>query len=134
MRRSDMWRYRIGVLALMAVYVALMMLEWPYARATQDNGGKIALALLPVVPVLGTIGLMGWRVLRSDELEQRVHMVALGVATGVVAAATLVGGFLAAAHAVALGGDALIWVFPLQAVAYGLARTVLLRRYGGRGC
>jgi hypothetical protein len=134
MARYSRTRYRIDVAVLMAFYVALMLLEWPHVRTVQGLGWKIALALMPVLPVAGTIWLMAARVMRSDELEQRVHMIALSLATGVVGVLSLVGGFLAAAGVVALGGDVLIWVYPALCLTYGIAHATLLRRYGGGGC
>lgn len=126
-------RYRAATLALMAVYVALMLLVWPFARGAHGTPTKVALALLPVLPVIGVIWLMVWRVLHADELEQRLHMVALSVASGVVAAASLVGGFLGAAG-VLVRGDLLLWVFPALCLVYGLARWIAARRYGTGGC
>ncbi len=77
---------------------------------------------------------MAQRVLHSDELEQRIHMDALGVATAIVCVVSMVGGFLAAAHVVVFGGDVLIWVFPVVCLSYGAGRLLLARRYGGAGC
>lgn len=134
MARYDPKRYRNRIAVLMAVYVALMLLEWPHVRSIDGLGWKIVLALLPVVPVAGTIWLMADRVRRSDEFHQRLHLIALSVATGVVGALSLVGGFLAAANVVHFGGDVLIWVYPLLCFTYGLTEVVLRRRYGGSGC
>ncbi len=127
-------RYRAAVLGLMVVYVALMLLVWPQVRGAHGLAVKIALALAPTLPVIGVIWLMVWRVLRADELEQRLHMIALSIASGVVAAASLVGGFLGAAGVLPPRGDLLIWVFPVSSVVYGLARWLVARRYGAAGC
>lgn len=126
-------RYRTSLWVLMSVYVALMLLVWPQVRGPHDLVVKMALALAPTLPVIGVIGLMMWRVLHADELEQRLHMIALSIASGVVAAASLVGGFLGAAG-VLTRGDLLIWVFPALCVVYGLARWLVARRYGADGC
>jgi len=126
-------RYRAGVFALMAVYLALMLLAWPAVRGGHGLATRVVLAVLPALPVIGVIWLMVWRVLHADELEQRLHMIALSVASGVVAAASLVGGFLGAAG-VLVRGDLLIWVFPALCVVYGLARWLAARRYGVAGC
>lgn len=127
-------RYRASVLALMAVYVAVMLLAWPHARDAHGLPAKLALSIMPALPVIGVIWLMVWRVLGSDELEQRLHLIALSVASGVVATLSLVGGFLGAAGVFAPRGDLLIWVFPALAAVYGIARWVVSRRYGGAGC
>jgi hypothetical protein len=96
---------------------------------------KVALAMLPVLPVLGVIWLLVGQVMHSDELQQRLHLLALSAATGIVAAASLIGGFLCAVHAIALDGDVLIWVLPALCITYGAARVLFARRYGsGTGC
>lgn len=124
-------QYQRRMLAATVVYALVMVLAWPLLRETPSLALKVALALLPVLPMLYVIALMAKRVLRSDELEQRTHLLALGVATAVTGALSLVGGFLAIARVAPLGGDALIWVFPLLMISYGLARGWIARRYGG---
>lgn len=126
--------FRAGVYVLMAVYVATMLLFWPHVRGTQGTSARAACSLVPVLPVIGVIWLMVWRILNSDELEQRLHRVALSVASGVVATGSLVGGFLGAAGVLPARGDLLIWVFPALCVVYGSARRVASRRYGAGGC
>lgn len=59
---------------------------------------------------------------------------ALSAATGIVAAATLIGGFLISVNVLQFGGDVLIWVFPVLTLCYSAARWLFGRRYGGMGC
>ncbi|MER3546255.1 MAG: hypothetical protein C4338_01135 [Rhodanobacteraceae bacterium] len=93
---------------------------------------KIVLALVPAVAV---IVLMGARVLRSDELQQRLHLIALGVATGLIAALSVVFSFLCAARVLTPAAeDVLFWIFPALCLAYGLTRMALTRRYGATIC
>lgn len=116
----------------MLAYVGAMVLVWPLARTTPELWLKILLAAAPALPMLYVISLLARKVAQSDEFEQRVHLVALGVASAVLAALSLVGGLLAAAGAVPLDGSILIWVFPLMMVTYSLTRWwVITRRYGG---
>jgi len=129
-------RYRLLILVLMvAIYMPLMWLVFPHAR---DPGNGMALrallALLCVSPVIAMIWLMMLRVMHSDELEQRVELMALSAATGIVAAASLVGGFLVSVNVLQFGGDILIWVFPTLCLCYSAARWLFARRYGGMGC
>ena len=133
MQRSSRW-YNVHVLILMSIYMLLVIFEWPQVQSVSSLALKIALAVLPALPVLAVIVLMGVRMLRSDELEQRLHLIALGVATGVVSALSVMGAFLIAAHVIADGGQDLFWVFPALCIGYGLTRLALVRRYGGRGC
>jgi len=132
MTRMTEKHYQRRLALAMFAYIGAMLLVWPLARQASDVWLKSALALLPLLPMLYAIGLMAQRVWQSDELEQRMHLVALGVATVLVATFSLIGGFLAAAGVLAIGGDILIWVFPLMMFSYGLARWwVVTRRYGG---
>jgi len=82
---------------------------------------------------LYVIWIMAVRNLRSDELQQRTHLIGLGVATGVVSIVSIIAGFLAAADLLALDTTAmiLIWIFPLLILAYSAARGYAVRRYGG---
>ena len=126
--------YRRHMWILMTAYVALMLLVWPHARGMANLPLKVVLALAPTVPVIALICLIAKRVMASDELQQRLHMMALGFATGVIATASLAGGFLAAAGVIRLDGDVLIWMFPALSLIYGVSHIVLGRRYGGSGC
>jgi hypothetical protein len=134
MPRYTRKQYRNQVFAAMTVYVVLMLSEWPHVRSIPSLPWKIALALAPVIPVVMVIWLMAKRVMHSDELEQRLHLLALSFATGVVCAVSLVGGFLSAAGVLALGGDVLIWIAPVLSFIYGVARWWLGRRYGSTDC
>lgn len=134
MPRYTATQYRRSMASLMAIYVPLMLLVWPQVRLVTSLPLKCVLTLLPTLPVIGVIGLIGKRIARSDELEQRVHLIALGAATGAVSVASLIGGFLIAAHVLNLDGDVLIWVFPALCMTYGITQIVVHRRYGARGC
>ena len=67
--------------------IAMVLLAWPSAKTTGSVPLKLALALLPAALMLYVIGLMARRILHSDELEQRTHLAALGVAIVMLAAA-----------------------------------------------
>ncbi len=132
MSRFTEKQYRQRISIAMAVYVAAMLLAWPTVQTQPFLWLRIALVFAPVLPMLYVIWLMARRVWHSDEFEQRTHLIALGVSTAVVAALSLVGGFLVAGKVVVLSGDVLIWVFPTMMATYGLTRWwVVTRLYGG---
>ena len=123
--------------AAMVVYVALMLLVWPQVRSAADLPSKVLLALVPVLPMLYVVWLMARRILGSDELEQRTHLIGLGAATGASAVFSLICGFLAVARVFELDTAAMLlfWVFPLQMLSYGAVRWWAARRYGSdAGC
>jgi hypothetical protein len=130
MPRLSQKQYQQRTMLVMGVYVGFMLLAWPAVRHMHSTPLKVLLALAPVLPMLYMIALMARRIRDSDELEQRTHLLALGVATAVVGGLSLVGGFLAAARVLQLDGTILIWVFPVMMLSYGATRWWIGRRYG----
>lgn len=131
MKRYSRRRYLVLVTILMAIYVVLLLWLWPQLRDASGTGLKIVLSLSPVVPVAAVIGLMARRVVASDELEQRVHLIGLGVATALVGTGSLVGGFLAMAKVWVTDGSVLFWVFPALCLVYGVTHILVKWRYTG---
>lgn len=129
-------RYQIRILLAMAIYVVVLLSVWPLAKSTVEVWLKALYALAPVPPILYVIWLMARRVLASDELEQRTHLIGLGVAAAVVSVFGIVSGFLAAAHVLPPDGAAamLVWIFPLMIVVYSIAQGYAARRYGSSIC
>jgi hypothetical protein len=127
-------KLRRQVFVLMFAYVGLMWPVWPRVHATTDLPLKIALAFLPIVPMSAAIWLIAMDVVRGDELQQRVHLIALSIAAGVTCAASFTAGFLCAAGVLALHGDDLILVLAAMALTYAAANWLVGRRYGGLGC
>jgi hypothetical protein len=120
----------------MSIYVVVFLTVWPLARGAADPLTKVAYALTPVLPLFYVIWLMARRILQSDELEQRTHLIGLGVSAAVVSILSIVSGFLAAANVMTLEAASivLVWIFPLLMISYGIARSYAARRYGGSGC
>jgi hypothetical protein len=126
--------FRSQILLLMLAYMGLLLLLWPQARHTSVLPLKVVYALVPLTPMVWALWLEARRIMQGDELQQRVNLIALSVATGVVSVLSLAGGFLAAAGAVAFDGDILVWVMPALALVYLITRWRVGRRYGGIGC
>lgn len=133
MPRFSKRRYQWQVMLAATVYTAVMLLVWPLVVTTTGLLPKLLLALTPVLPMLYVIVLFARLVRYSDELEQRMHLLALGAATAVVGTLSLIGGFLVIAKVLALDGSVLIWVFPALMVCYGATRWWVARRYGMGG-
>jgi hypothetical protein len=136
MTDPDRKRHQIRIMFAMAIYVAVLLAVWPLAKSAAVVWHKAAYALAPVPPILYVIWLMARRVLASDELEQRTHLIGLGVAAGVASVFGIVSGFLAAANVLGpnAAAVALIWVFPLMLIAYSLGQMLAARRYGTSPC
>jgi amino acid transporter len=135
MARSTYAAYRRNLLLLMAVYTVLLLLLWPLAKHTTGLVPKTAYTLVPVVPMIGALWLIARRIMDSDELQQRLHLIALSAATGVISAVSLAAGFLCATGVLTLDGHVLIWIMPGLALVYSGTRWFVGRRYGGGfGC
>lgn len=134
MARLTEKQYRVWLFGLMALYVVLLFALLPQARHTPSIAMRALVAIAIVAPVIGVLWLMLRRVMSSDELQHRLHLLALSAATGIVSAVSLVAGFLQTVNVIAVGGDILIWVFPALCVSYSLSRLYFTHRYGGSGC
>lgn len=132
-RRPVHQRYQRELWPAMAAYMLIMFLLWPLLPRVHSELLKVVLAVLPVLPVLFVVRAMVRLVLGGDELEQRIHLIGLAVATTAVSTLSLIGGFLAAAGVVSLDGSVLIWVWPLLVMLYAAGRSWAGRRYGARG-
>lgn len=130
MARQLYRRYQLEFLPAMAIYMAVMILLWPQVAKVDALWLKWGLALLPMLPLGLAILAMVRLVLRSDELEQRAHLIGLAVAAALVAFLSMAGGFLAAAHLVKVDGSILIWVFPVLILTYAIVRGWAARRMG----
>jgi hypothetical protein len=128
--RFSQKQYESRSLIAMTIYAALMVCAWPLLQTVTSLPVKWLLALAPAVPVIYVISLLARRISTSDEFEQRTHLLALGVATAVTSALSLVGGFLGVAGVLKLDGSILIWVFPIMMGSYSVARWWVLRHYG----
>lgn len=120
------------IMVAMTVYVIVFMVVWPLAKSTAQPWLKAIYALAPLPPVIYVVWLMARRVQSADELEQRTHLIGLGISAAIVSVTTLVAGFLAAAHVMPAdwASAALLWVFPLLMLAYAAGRSIAARRYG----
>lgn len=130
--RNRKRHFQRNFMLAMIAYVFVVLLAWPMARSTTSLSLKVLLALSPMVPLTIAIWFMARRIWHSDELEQRTHLLALGVATIVVSIFSMVGGFLATAKVFSLDtcAELLMWVFPVLMMSYGVAHWWVGRHYG----
>ena len=136
MSRTAQQTYNIRLMIAMTIYIVVLLGVWPLARTVDEPLLKVGCALAPVLPLLYVIWITAQKILNSDELEQRTHLIGLGVATAVVSVFSIVSGFLAVSNLMTLdwASIVLIWIFPLLMISYGAARTYAARRYGTDMC
>ena len=124
-------RYLREFLPAMAVYVVTVFLSiWLLKRGVDQPGLRALIALLPV-PAIGMALRAIIRYIRDvDELQQRIELEAISFATAFVSMVYITGGFLQLAKVIDIpSGVAMIWVFPMICVSYGLAKMVVERRF-----
>ena len=118
-----------GGMAMLAYVLALAASLWLLKRV-DPMPLRAAVALLPLLPIVAALLAMARYLRALDELQQRIELVSLAVASGVVSLLYMAGGLLQSARLVEIAArDAMIWVFPLICAAYGVGRGAIARRY-----
>ena len=123
-------RYTREVMLAMAGYVVLLMLSILLLKRVEDGLLRALIALLPVPPMMLVLRAMIRYIRDADELQQRIELEAVSFATAFISLVYLTGGFLQSAKVIDVPSNvAMIWVFPLVCLSYGLAKAVVARRY-----
>ena len=124
-------RYTREILLAMAAYMVMVVATVSVLRDGGPEGPLRALvALLPVPPIAFVLRAMVRYIRDADEMQQRIELEAVSIATALVALLYMSGGFLQAAKVIDLPAAAvMIWVFPLLCATYGVAKFLVMRRY-----
>ena len=123
-------RYMRGLMAAMAAYVAVLFASVWLLRQVEAAPLRVAIALAPVVPIGFAVRAMVRFIRDRDEMQQRIELESVGIATLGVSMLYMTGGLLQQAQLLQVpGGVAMIWVFPLVCFTYGLAKAFVMRRY-----
>lgn len=124
-------RYTREVMLAMGGYVVLLVLSILLLKRVEGTALRACIALLPVPPIAMTLRAMIRYIRDADELQQRIELQAVSFAAAFVSLLYLTGGLLQSARVLDVAASAaMIWVFPLVCLAYGLAKIVVSRRYG----
>ena len=123
-------RYTREVVVAMLGYVVLLCLSMYLLRGAEGAWLRALIALLPVPPIVLVLRAMVRYIRDVDEMQQRIELEAVSAATAFVSLVYLTGGFLQSAKVIDVPSNvAMIWVFPLVCLSYGLAKAVVARRY-----
>jgi hypothetical protein len=123
-------RYTREVMLAMGGYVVLLVLSILLLKRVEDGLLRALIALLPVPPMMLVLRAMIRYIRDVDELQQRIELEAVSFATAFISLVYLTGGFLQSAKVIDVPSNvAMIWVFPLVCLSYGLAKGVVARRY-----
>ncbi|MBR0553436.1 hypothetical protein [Stakelama marina] len=125
MRTAAAKRYTVRLAVTMIAYIGILFTVLSYIRGYDPQGSlRVLLSLLPALPVIGAIAVMGiYLIEETDEfIRARVAMSML-IGTGLVLSVATVLGFLQITDVV--GQVEVFWAFPLWAIGWGLTQCVL---------
>ncbi len=123
-------RYSREMMVAMGGYAVLLFTSIWLLKHVDTTGLRAVIALLPVPPITLMLRAMIRYIRDADELQQRIELQAVSFATAFVSLLYLSGGLLQTARVLDVPASAaMIWVFPLVCLGYGLAKIVVARRY-----
>lgn len=123
-------RYVRELMSPMLAYgIALFVSLWLLKRVDAPLL-RALLALLPVPPIALALRAIVRYIRDVNELQQRIELEAVSLATALVSLLYMAGGLLQRAKVIDIpGAKAMTLVFPLICIAYGLTKFVVMRRY-----
>lgn len=109
--------------------IAVALSTWLLKRVDAE-WLRTLVALLPVPPIALVLRAIVRYIRDTDELQQQIELAAVSIATALVSMLYLTGGFLQLAKVIDIpAAMAMIWVFPLICIVYGVAKVAVSRRY-----
>lgn len=123
-------RYTRDVLLGMGAYTVLLFASLLLLRSVEAPALRALIALLPVAPIGLVLRAMVHFIRGVDELQQRIEFEAVCIAAALVSIVYMTAGFLQAAQVIDVPASAaMLWVFPLLCGTYGIAKSIVARRY-----
>ena len=123
-------RYLREFMPAMVGYVVALLLSLWLLKSIEGGLLRAVVALLPLPPIALALRAMIRYIRDSDELQRRIELEAVSIATAFVSLGYLAAGFLQSAKVVDIPASAaMIWVFPLVCLVYGIAKASVSRRY-----
>lgn len=109
--------------------VAIFLSTWLLKRVDAE-WLRALIALLPVPPIALILRAIVRYIRDTDELQQQIELAAVSIAAASVSMLYLTGGFLQLAKVIDIpAAMAMIWVFPMICIVYGVAKVAVSRRY-----
>ena len=123
-------RYLREFIPAMTAYVVLLFLSLSLLKRVDEPALRAMIALLPVAPIALVIRAIMRFIRDADELQRQIELEAVSMATALVSLLYMAAGFLQLAKVIDVpAGAAMIWVFPLVTLVYGLAKVAVMRRF-----
>src|SRR6478672_5021082 len=118
-------RYLREFIPPMAAYLVLVIASMWLLHQVQAPLLRALIALLPVPPIALAMRAIMRYIRDTDELQRRIELEALSISTALVSLGYLTAGFLQKARVIDVPSSvAMIWVFPLVCLSYGIAKVV----------
>lgn len=128
--RTAQRRYVREFFPAMAAYVLLLFASLWMLKHVHAVPLRVLIVLLPVVPVVFVVRAMVRLVLASDELERRLQLEAISIASMSVGLLSFAAAFLRGAGLLPID-NALMLVLPALFAAYGISSWWVRRRFRG---
>jgi len=123
-------RYTRELMLAMGAYVLVLFASTWLLKRVEEPALRALLALAPVPPIALALRAIVRYIRDADEMQQRIELEAVSIATALVSLLYMAGGFLQAARVIDIpAAAAMIWMFPLLCFAYGLVKLAVVRRY-----
>ncbi|TZF90092.1 hypothetical protein [Cognatilysobacter lacus] len=124
-------RYMREYIPAMAGYVvAVLGSTWLLKQNVEDPSLRALVALAPVPFVALAMRAMVRHIRDTDEMQRRIEVESVSLATALASLGYFAAGLLQAAKVIDIPSSvAMIGVFPLICLVYGVAKVVIVRRY-----
>ena len=123
-------RYSRELMLAMSAYVPVLLGSIWLLKQVETPALRVLVALAPLPPIAFALRAIVRYIRDADEMQQRIELEAVSVATAFVSLLYMGGGFLQAAKVIDVpAAAAMIWMFPLVCFTYGLAKVIVARRY-----
>lgn len=125
-------RYQREMLVSMTLYMFLIIVSfWCIRHFELPTAGRALLALLPVIGIAMWARAQMRYLAGCDELQQKIELQAIAMASALLVFGSFPLGLLAAANVFSISGKiVLIWILPVFIIVYGLCKVWASRRYG----
>ena len=116
--------------AMVGYFAAILGSVWLLKKGVEDPALRALVALAPVPFVALAMRAMIRQIRDTDEMQRRIEVESVSLATALVSLAYFAAGLLQAAKVIDVPASAaMIWVFPLVCLIYGVVKVVVARRF-----
>lgn len=119
-------QYLVRFVGSMVVYAILLPLAVMLAQRMEQSPWRFAVMVAPVIPVGFALAAFVVIFEKMDEMQQRIHLLALAISAGGTAMLGLTYGLLEIAGLPHLNW---VWVFPIIVGLWGIGVAIASRRY-----